>query len=54
MIIYPRHLFNKYSILICVPGTVLDIMNIGINKTDKLLLTELLHSVGKIDKIQVL
>lgn len=48
MIIDPSYLFSEYFIRNCVPGTVLYVMNIAINKTDKLLPTELLHSVRQI------
>lgn len=50
MIIDPSHLFKKYFKPLCVPGTVLDVRNIAINKTEKLLHPELLHFVGEIDK----
>lgn len=49
----PNHFFDKYLISICVPGTVLDVRNIATNKIDTLLLTELLPSIGEIDKIRL-
>lgn len=51
--IHPSNLFEKNSISICMPVTVLDVRNIAANKSDNLLLTELLHAIGEIDKIQV-
>lgn len=53
MMIHPSNLFEKNSISICMPVTVLDVRNIAANKSDNLLLTELLHAIGEIDKIQV-
>lgn len=48
-----NYFFDKYLILICVLGIVLDVRNIVINKIDTLLFIEFLFFIGEIDKIRL-
>lgn len=50
--IHPSQLFDQNLMLICMLSTVLDVRNVAINKSGNLL-SELLHSIGEVDKIQV-